>query len=153
MTHKVFVYRNLHKNCWSLKQDGKVFARAGWVQIFSACEENGTRIPCTAGFKVNQKGRDRVLLEKKKNVHAFAWGYEENIYYYGNLASGVDRAEADNDFVKVFWNAEKDSLVQVSYNPYKAGYFFRKDTGAPVSYAKKIWLTPDMGVWALDPLP
>jgi len=58
-----FVYRNLHKNCLSIKQRGIVKCHAENV-VLTDCE-----------FKVSDKGRDRVRAEKKKNVHAGVKGY------------------------------------------------------------------------------
>jgi hypothetical protein len=57
---KVFVYRNLHKGCYSVK-DWKTKRVIAHVQ--SIVVEN-------AQFKVSQAGRSRVLKEKRKNVHA-----------------------------------------------------------------------------------
>ena len=53
---RVFVYKNLHKNCWSIRQDGLVKAHSDGspICIYSAV------------MKVNQKGRERVIREKKQ---------------------------------------------------------------------------------------
>lgn len=126
---KIFVYRNLHKECYSLRQDGKVFAHQRYVHLVGGNFE--------AGFRVNKKGRDRVLREQQKNVHAFAFG----------LTSGG----SENDAFFAYQNARLEGkLVAVTYNPYKAGYFYVKDTGQPVSWAKNIFLTP-RGVWVEEP--
>ena len=55
---KVFVYKNLHKDCWSVKQNGLVKMHTTQL-VMVACK-----------FKVNEKGRQRVLEEQRKNVHA-----------------------------------------------------------------------------------
>ena len=57
-TREVEVYRNLHRDCWSIRQDGVVVAHANSVGLTN----------CT--FKVSQAGRQRVLRDQKKNVHA-----------------------------------------------------------------------------------
>lgn len=57
---RYFCYFNLHKKCWSLKNltTGRVqFHRAKFV--LQDCQ-----------FKVSEAGRQRVLREKRKNVHA-----------------------------------------------------------------------------------
>lgn len=59
----VKVYRNLHKGCWSIKQNGLVKAHSDEVNLFD-CE-----------FLVNEKDRQRVIKTKRKNVHAFVKGY------------------------------------------------------------------------------
>jgi len=75
---KVFVYWNIHKSCWSIKHKNKVIAHT----------QNLTLSNCT--FKVSEKGRQRVIKENKKNVHAGVQGYlfsfininSNNIIYY-----------------------------------------------------------------------
>ena len=59
----VEVYRNLHKNCYSVKQGGLVRAHMDAVRLYD----------CT--FKVNQRGRQRVVETGQKNVHARVCGY------------------------------------------------------------------------------
>ena len=60
---KCRVYRNLHKNCLSVQQNGIVKCHAENVVL-----QNGE-------FIVREKGRERVRNEKRKNVHAFIEGF------------------------------------------------------------------------------
>ena len=60
---KVYVYKNLHKNCFSVKQDGLVKLHTDGICLWDA------------SFRVGQKGREKVLKEKRKNVHAGVSGY------------------------------------------------------------------------------
>tara|TARA_Y100000310_G_scaffold205201_1_gene205550 strand:- start:726 stop:1112 length:387 start_codon:yes stop_codon:yes gene_type:complete len=62
-SRKVFVYKNLHKDCWSIKQDGLVKAHTHDLEMWDCA------------FYVNAKGRAKVLEEKRKNVHAGIKGY------------------------------------------------------------------------------
>ena len=62
-SRSVEVYRNLHKNCYSIKQDGLVKAHADKVTLSQ----------CT--FHVNEQGRDRVRRTKRKEVHAWVKGF------------------------------------------------------------------------------
>ncbi len=60
---RAFVYYNLHKHCLSLKalegpNKGRVVAHARSVSL------------AAAQFKVSEAGRQRVLRDKAKNVHA-----------------------------------------------------------------------------------
>ena len=57
------VYKNLHKNCYSIKQGTLVVAHAERL--------------CLRGvvFKVNEKNRQKVIETKQKNVHAFMEGF------------------------------------------------------------------------------
>ena len=57
---KVFVYFNLHKKVWSVKD-----LKTGRVIYHTKCL---TLRDCK--FKVSQAGRLRVLAERRKNVHA-----------------------------------------------------------------------------------
>jgi len=62
---KVEVYRNLHKNCFSIRQNGKVVD-----YLYSGQELHLTDVE----FRVQPAGRERVRREKKKNVHAYVKG-------------------------------------------------------------------------------
>ncbi|MDQ0976640.1 hypothetical protein QFZ31_006692 [Neobacillus niacini] len=81
---KVKVYFNLHKMVFSV-QDAKTGLVIGHTPVINleGCE-----------FKVSEAGRQRVLREKKKNVHAFVTGY------YVNDQAGQEEQKAN-------------------YNPYK----------------------------------
>ena len=61
---RVLVYWNLHKNVWSIKckNTGIVIGYSKLVYLKN-CK-----------FKVSPSGRKRVLLEKRKNVHAMVEG-------------------------------------------------------------------------------
>ena len=63
LTKRVYVYRNLHKNCWSVKQSGKVVDHTHFL-LLRDCR-----------YLVGEAGRERVRREKKKNVHAGISGY------------------------------------------------------------------------------
>ena len=59
------IYRNLHKKCFSIRQNGKV------VDYLSDDQElHLTNVK----FRVQPAGRERVRREKKKNVHAYVKG-------------------------------------------------------------------------------
>ena len=95
-SRKVFVYKNLHKDCWSVKQDGLVKAHTKSINLWDC------------SFRVNAKGRAKVLEEKRKNVHAGIVGY-------------ID----ENQMAMTFGTA-------VTYNPYKYSTFVEKGTEEPV---------------------
>lgn len=88
----VEVYRNLHKNCLSVRQDGIV-----------RCHADAGVVLFDVTFVVREKGRQRVLTEKKKNVHAFLKGY-------------VRSPREANRLLPFPW-------VGVYYNPYTCEYF------------------------------
>lgn len=92
---KVRVYFNLHRKCLSV-QDAKsrrVIAHVPHISLINI------------RFKVSEAGRQRVLREKKKNVHAFVEGTVPHV----------------NEF-----SAYPDV---VTYNPYKYDSFVRMPHG------------------------
>ena len=95
---KVFVYFNLHMKMWSVKalegpQKGRVIARTFYVPLRDVQP------------KVSQKGRDRVLREKRKNVHAGLVGHMLD----WPITPKYDRHIPD---------------TEITYNPYKSGNFY-----------------------------
>jgi hypothetical protein len=91
---KVFVYYNLRKHVWSVKalegpDKGRVIAHNRYVILRNAYG------------KVSQAGRERVLREKRKNVHAGIVGEMD----FGT-AVGIPQ-----------------TLYKVTYNPYKYDSF------------------------------
>jgi len=60
---RVYVYFNLHKKVWSVRQSGRVVEHTKNIML-KDCR-----------FLVSEAGRKRVLREKKKNVHAGVSGY------------------------------------------------------------------------------
>jgi hypothetical protein len=104
---RAFVYWNLHRKCWSVKalsgpDKGRVVQHCHNFDITDA------------EFRVSEAGRQRVLREKRKNVHAGV---------VGTLA-GTEAVIAEG--------------AEVSYNPYRSGYFFRRSDGAAVAKATRV---------------
>jgi hypothetical protein len=100
--HTVTVYRNLHRGDWSVKntRTGLVVRHAASVALRDVT------------LRVSEAGRQRVLREQSKNVHA-----------------GVVGSESDYPREGVEW-------VPVTYNPYQHATFVRRDTGEPVLSAR-----------------
>ena len=90
---KVKVYYNLHKNCFSVVslERGENYGR-----VIAHCDQIVLK---NVQFKVSEAGRQRVLREQKKNVHAYAIGH----IYTGELP--ILRS------------------YSVTYNPYKYSSF------------------------------
>jgi len=59
---RVRIYRNLRRHCYSVQLGGKVVAHCRRVFVRDAV------------FKVSEAGRQRVLRESRKNVHAWVIG-------------------------------------------------------------------------------
>ena len=104
---KYYIYRNLHKNKFSIKFRGKVINRHGYI------------ITMDSTFKVNEKGRQRVLLERRKNVHAFV---------------------ACKAFMLCGGELDITNLQEVYYNPYKLNTFVLKATNDIITSNKKVYL-------------
>ena len=72
-SQKVRVYRNLHRKCLSVKQNGIVQCHTDNI-VLNDCK-----------FIVSKAGQKRVRDEKRKNVHAFVEGYVVNARKTDNL--------------------------------------------------------------------
>lgn len=101
---RVMVYWNLHKKCFSLRstKTGKVVAHCAEVTVYNA------------KAKVSEAGRQRVLREKRKNVHA---GIVGDVH--------LDCHQV------ILWPYSVWSR-RITYNPYK-GPSFVFDDGKPVT--------------------
>jgi hypothetical protein len=124
---KVFTYKNLHLDCYSVREEST--RRVGWHGEHVLIRD--------VTFKVSEAGRQRVLREKRKNVHA---GVK------GQLVS-VDNETIDPDGYPVDYDTLLDESwwACVRYNPYKGPHFVAD--GRPVIHATEALLTPS-GVFA-----
>lgn len=100
---KARVYYNLHKNLLSIQEK----TPKGWRVVR---HESSVALR-NVKFRVSEKGRQRVLRERKKNVHAFI---------EGDLASSEEVISAD---------------TPVSYNPYKGPFFYSEKDDVKEAYA------------------
>lgn len=100
---KVDVYFNLRKKVFSIRHKGKVIKHLDKVCL-KDCE-----------FVVSEKGRQRVLREKRKNVHAVV---------RGTLIKRVP------DVLK----------KEITYNPYVMKTFCLKSSGKSIYHAKHVKL-------------
>ncbi len=98
---KVKVYYNLHLHCYSIKKGNVIVAHAPFVYL------NGVTT------KVNEKGRQRVIREGRKNVHA---------YIMGNFT---------------FQSFDTEQFNKMIYNPYVYSSFVDGDTKEKVEKANK----------------
>ena len=111
----VRVYRNLHTGNWSVqtyrteKNGWRVWKHVNTITLFAAV------------FKVSEAGRQRVIREGKKHVHAIVEGVV------------VKRAHG--------------GYGRVSYNPYKAGVFVTEH--GPIHTAKFVRFD-GQGAWFSD---
>ena len=106
---RVEVYFNLHKKTFSVRscETGRVIHHTDEIHIVNP------------EFVVRQSGRNRVLSEGRKNVHAFVRG--------------------DCPFYRL--NPRNGTLDTLTYNPYKYVSFVDKQTEEPVYKASRAWLS------------
>ena len=109
----VKVYRNLSSKCFSIMQDGIVKAHSTAV-----CLED-------VDWKVSQKGRNRVIRDGKKNVHAFSIGI---------LRDSIRLAKAE----QVWYNPYLDIHFQVVRNG--AAVLVRQSAAAVMDATRKLTL-------------
>ena len=108
--NRVKVYRNLHKKCWSVvsmegSDYGKVIGHEKFVML-DLCD-----------FKVSEKSRQRVIREKRKNVHAWVVGF-------GSTAC---------------WDTfDYSDFEPIYYNPYTTESFINFKTGEAVHHAQMV---------------
>lgn len=106
---KVRVYYNLHRHCLSVQHR----TRQGW-----RVREHTDHITLAdVTFTVSQAGRQRVLTEGRKNVHAFVQGTA--LSFRPHPANGT----------------------QVTYNPYRNETFVESATNQPVHHAAHATIT------------
>jgi hypothetical protein len=109
---RVFVYRNLTRKCWSVKaldgpKKGRVIAHP--VEIVLA----------DATFKVSEAGRQRVLRQRQRNVHAGI---------VGTLCDAPDSLTP---------------AEEVCYNPYRAPTFTSRDGTPLVASVPYVYFSAD----------
>ncbi|MEF8794321.1 hypothetical protein [Thiohalorhabdus sp.] len=132
-----FVYWNIHKKKWSVKAlegdwKGKVIAHAPTIRLDNV------------RFCVQEGGRDRVLKDGQKNVHAGV---------VGDLVSILGISEEEMGLMPPSINKpptleSAPYLAPVHYVPALGPYFFWEDTMRPVTEAKVATFEPDKIVLA-----
>lgn len=91
------IYWNLHRGCWSIQTriHGKGWRVTDYAETLSAYNVT---------FSVSEAGRQRVIAEGRKNVHAYA----------------IARRCTPNRWQRVPYTWDP---MKISYHPYEAGHF------------------------------
>ena len=124
---RVEVYWNLHRKCWSVRHANGNLIENNPHRIYVELED--------VAWVVQPGGRQRVLREGKKNVHAFARGFLVEGGHENRSGCGA--------------------ITEVTYNPYKHSTFIDKQSeqGAPVTNSNlaimSIKTSGSPQVWAL----
>lgn len=102
----VSCYFNLHKKVFSVKQGRHPIEHFDWV-LLSDCS-----------FRVRESGRQRVLQEKRRGVHA---------YVKGKVIIG---SKTNENFLLEIPKYQEE--YRIRYNPYLHGYFFFANNENPI---------------------
>ena len=113
------VYKNLHNGMWSIQSKGSEGYRV------SGHKETVELTDVT--FIVYESGRQRVLVTKQKQVHAFV---------QGTVCESAKTKKSNGIQHSLF-----EKWVRISYNPYKGAWFYRCDTGEKVETATRVIMT------------
>jgi len=115
---KVQVYRNLHNGLISIQDlsTGLVLGHASAVDLQHAT------------FIVREAGRQQVIKEKRKNVHAFVRGKVVDVVNFQPFKGRGEGIEDDSPYAwgnstKLQRGSMLVTTTKVSYNPYKAPHF------------------------------
>ena len=135
---KVDVYRNLHNGMYSIKSReadtrGLVIAWAEYLWIDDV------------KFIVSDAGRNRVLREKKKYVHAFVRG---TLSSFRGLVRDVD-VDLSNVHESVHQEPEYSEMNRLghefTYNPYRFSTFVDRETESELHDAAHAFLCVHRG--------
>ena len=99
------IYFNLHKMVFSVQAFDS--DKKGW-RLYKHTPE---LLAKGVTLKVSETGRQRVIQEKRKNVHAFV---------------------ICDEIADVKLCDEVKMVSNCTYNPYRAGHFYNKETGNPI---------------------
>lgn len=103
----VRVFKNLRHGCYTILQNGRPRASARQVRLVDV------------EFRIRESGRQRMLLELRRNVHAFA---------VGRLSDHVHPSEERR--------LSEIAGRRVYYDPYRFASFVDRETLTPVTFAR-----------------
>ena len=132
----VHVYRNLRQGCWSIKAygagvDGRVVAHTQGAALVGGVD-----------WVVSEAGRQRVLAERRKNVHAtvrgdLLWLHPNTKFFHGMTAAKLGAQITPSKH----WVVQRS--VPVTYNPYAFDSFVRTADHEPITHSDTAYLMPD----------
>ncbi len=123
-TRPVRVFKNWHRGCYSIMQDGVVRASAREVSLHSV------------EFLVRASGRARMLKLNRRNVHAYAVGLLED-FVHPDQATSLPALTGRVAF----------------YDPYRFDAFVDRETLQPVYAAERALLTDSGLIYRSQSLP
>ena len=114
---RVEAYYNLHKKCLSYRPSGGKVRHADALFLYNV------------RFAVQPAGREKVLREKRKNVHAFVRGEISDVNQSYETGEMFDLTPED---------MQRHGFRPITYNPYKYDSFVYADTGERVDTARQV---------------
>lgn len=114
---KVFLYRNLHKNCWSVRYDGVVVAHTPAAFVWGG------------EFSVSKAGNERVRKEKCKNVHAYVVCEVDNLWLPSD-ATIIEDVGIETFNPKTIATLGTTAPAKITYRPYSNPFFIGVDMRA-----------------------
>jgi hypothetical protein len=105
---KYRLYRNLHKGCFSVQQ----YTKGVGYRVIAHISHGYILHNCT--FKVYSSGREKVLRDKQKNVHAYI--------QFESYSMGIDSITDEQPY----------------YNPYKFDSFVSSKTMQTLTTTKQL---------------
>tara|TARA_R110000772_G_scaffold44284_1_gene101923 strand:- start:385 stop:801 length:417 start_codon:yes stop_codon:yes gene_type:complete len=131
------VYRNLNNGLISIQDlsTGLVLGHASAIDLQEA------------SFIVREAGRQQVIKEKRKNVHAFVRGKVIDVRNFKPFKGRGEGIEDDSPYAwmnstKLQRGSMMVTTTRVSYNPYKAPHFVTPE-GDEVDYAQLCTIQSD----------
>lgn len=115
MILKYKIYRNLNKDCFSILKWNSL--KKGYR--LQSYEKN--IVATDVEFKVSQAGRQRVLKNKQKNVHAYVCCNEFIVFNPGEISVTPES--------------------EIYYDPYKVDSFVIKNSGTSIEKTQAVALT------------
>ena len=120
---KVEVYKNLRKQCYSVRQKGKVI---GYALVLAMSNVD---------FVVQQGGRKRVLESGQKNVHAFLRG---DIHLCKSDESKFDLPYNLQSSIYDSFHSHPMDWLDFNYNPFVSDTFTVNNQ--PIHHAETVYM-------------
>lgn len=148
---RVDVYFNLHKKKLSIKAREDFQVGVTLVKTGRVFHHRKGIVLKDVSFVVSKAGRERVLREKKKNVHAYIRGDFDVDAGYAHAFSETGQLKEACD-AKGEQIASGATLVRVTYNPYLYDSFVNaQDTFCKIVGAEEVYVI-GKDIWAKNPV-
>ena len=134
---KLYIYRNLHRDCWGIQYKQRTIAYCQAVEGKDA------------EFVIRKGGQRRARQERRKNVHAFIAIHPDNLLDIYGLEYAQDKLGNREAFARAMKYEPTDSVIEpyvhsCTYNPYTMNTFMNGPV--PVLKANVVLLNTNMKV-------